>query len=76
MEPALIAVVTVVAVVNLAALGIGYYIGLGHIDRMLDIEEDSEEAPFPPDFGARESERMGPLSAEEIDEVDDWDRWN
>jgi len=71
-----LAVVAVVAAVNLAAVAAGYYIGLGHIDRMLDIEEDSREAPFPPDFGARESERLGPLSPEDIDDIDDWDRRN
>jgi hypothetical protein len=68
------AIVAIVAAVNLGAVAVGYYIGLGHIDRMLDIEEDSSEAPFPPDFNARESERLGPLSPEEIDEIDDWDR--
>lgn len=64
----------VVAGVNLVAVALGYYVGLGHIDRMLDIEEDSREASFPPDFGARESEQIGPLSAEEIDDIDEWDR--
>jgi hypothetical protein len=72
----LVAIAVVIGVVNVAALAIGYYIGLGHIDRMLDIDEDSREAPFPPDFGARESEQLGPLSAEDIDEIDDWDRRN
>ena len=67
-------VVAVVGAANLAAVAVGYYVGLGHIDRMLDIEEDSEDAPFPPDFGARESERLGPLSAEDIDDIDDWER--
>jgi hypothetical protein len=71
-EFALVAVV--VAAVNLAAVAFGYYVGLGHIERMVDIEEDSREAPFPPGFGARESERLGPLSAEDIDDIDDWDR--
>lgn len=70
----LVAVALAVALLNLAALAAGYYIGLGHIDRMLDIEEGSGENEFPPGFG-QDRERMGPLSPEEIDEVDDWDRF-
>jgi hypothetical protein len=69
-------VVLAVGAVNLAAVAMGYYVGLGHLDRMLDIDEDSREAPFPPDFSARESEQLGPLSAEDIDDIDDWDRRN
>jgi hypothetical protein len=69
-------VVAVAAVaLNLAALALGYYVGLGHIDRMLDIEEGERDAEFPPGFGGGGRERVGPLSPEEIDEVDDWDRW-
>ena len=67
-------VVAVAVIVNLAAVAAGYYVGLGHIGRMADIDEDSQEAPFPPDFGARESERLGPLSAEDIDDIDEWER--
>lgn len=69
-----VVVVAVVVTVNLTAVAAGYYIGLGHIDRMVDIDEDSREAPFPPDFGARESERLGPLSPDEIDDIDEWER--
>ena len=70
----LVAVVVAVVALNLAALVIGYYVGLRHIDQMLDIEEGSQEAEFPPGFGD-ERERMGPLSPEDIDEIDDWDRF-
>jgi len=71
-----VAVLAVITALNLVAIAVGYYVGLGHLDRMLDIEEGSQEQPFPPGFEARESERLGPLSAEDIDDIDDWDRRN
>ncbi len=67
-------VAAAVAGINVVAIAVGYYIGLGHIDRMLDIDEGAEERAFPPGFEARESERIGPLSPEEIDDIDEWDR--
>jgi len=46
----LVAVALAVVALNLAALVLGYYVGLRHIDQMLDIEEGSREAEFPPGF--------------------------
>lgn len=69
----LVAVALAVVALNLAALVLGYYVGLRHIDQMLDIEEGSREAEFPPGFG--DKREMGPLSPEDIDEVDDWERF-
>lgn len=69
-----VAVALAVVALNLAAVVLGYYVGLRHIDQMLDIEEGSREAEFPPGLGD-EQERIGPLSPEDIDEVDDWERF-
>jgi len=71
---AFVLVAVAVAGINLVAIAVGYYIGLGHINRMLDIDEGTEERAFPPGFEARESERIGPLSPDEIDDIDEWDR--
>lgn len=60
--------------INLAGVGYGYYVGLKHVDRLLDIDEGQADPDFPPGFGARESERIGPLSADDIDGIDRWDQ--
>jgi len=67
------AIVAAFVVVNLAIVVIGYYIGIKHVDRLLDIEEGEANPDFPPGFGARERERIGPLSAEDIDDIDEWE---
>lgn len=67
------AIVAVFVVVNLAIAAIGYYVGVKHVDRLLDIEEGEANPDFPPGFGARESEQVGPLSAEDIDDIDEWE---
>lgn len=71
----LLAIVALLVALYLVLIAGGYYVGLGYIEDMIDIEPDSSDAEFPPGFGGRESERLGPLSPEEIDEIDDWDRW-
>lgn len=67
------AIVAVFVGVNLTIAVIGYYVGVKHVDRLLDIEEGEANPDFPPGFGTRERERVGPLSAEDIDDIDEWE---
>ncbi len=65
-------IVAAFVVVNIGIAVIGYYVGVRHVDRLLDIEEGEANTSFPPGFGDRKSERIGPLSAEDIDEISEW----
>lgn len=71
----LLAAIVVVGVNVAAALG-GYYAALNHVDRLLDIEEGESDPPFPPGLEERTAEDSPSdlaLSAEEIDQIDEWD---
>lgn len=64
--------VTIVTPVYLAAFLFGYQAALGHVDRLLDIEEGEAPPHLLPglhDPGGRA------LSAEDIDRMDDWNNW-
>lgn len=67
------AVVLVSVGVNVVVALLGYYVGVGHVDRLLNIDEGEANPDFPPGFGSRESERIGPLSAEDIDDIEEWE---
>ena len=67
------AVVLVSIGVNVLAAVIGYYVGVGHVDRLLDIDEGEAAPEYPPGVGSRESERIGPLSVADIDDIEEWE---
>ena len=57
------------------ALGLfGYYSALGHVNRLLDIEEPDSPPSYirnaKRDFGEQRA-----LSVSDIDEIDHWDDW-
>ncbi|AUX10820.1 hypothetical protein AArcSl_3214 [Halalkaliarchaeum desulfuricum] len=64
--------VAIVLPVYLVTLLFGYWVALGHVDRLLDIEEGEATPELLP--GLHESGGRA-LSAEDIDQMDDWDRW-
>jgi len=60
-----------VIVIQLSAALFGYYTAMGHVRRMLDIEEPEEPAFVQ---NARNQLRKdGALTPDDIDEIDDWD---
>lgn len=67
----LVAALTLVAVAYVLMFLFGYSVALGHVERLLDIDEGEASPQLVPGF--REGRRA--LSAEDIDRIDDWDRW-
>jgi len=64
--------VAAVCLLNFGTAVAGYYAAVRHVDRLLDIEEGSARS-LGTTLGGRESDRLGALSAEDIDRIDEWD---
>ncbi|MDR5672832.1 hypothetical protein AArcCO_3002 [Halalkaliarchaeum sp. AArc-CO] len=50
-----------------------YHVAIGHVDRLLEIEEGQAPPQLLPELGEYGEKRA--LSADDIDRMDDWDRW-
>lgn len=51
----------------------GYHVAVGHVDRLLDVEAGDASPQLLPALGEHGTKRA--LSAQDVDGIDDWDRW-